>query len=55
MKHAPGPNIVLCNFTNFFKILFSMAACISRVGDIFKVDKKCRPNAKNMRIYYMNL
>ena len=28
---------------------------ISRVGNIFKVDKKRCPNAKNMRIYYMNL
>ena len=28
---------------------------ISRVGNIFKVDKQCRPNAKNMRIYHMNL
>ena len=27
----------------------------SRVGNIFKVDKKRCPNAKNMRIYYMNL
>ena len=31
------------------------ALYISRVGNIFKVNKKGRPNAKNMRIYYMNL
>ena len=34
---------------------FGLPLYISRVGNIFKVDIKARPNAKNMRIYCMNL
>ena len=32
MKHAPGPNIVLCNFTNFFKnIIFDGRVHITKI------------------------
>ena len=41
-------------FEDFWKMYY-YSMYFSRVGNIFKVDKKRCPNAKNMRIYYMNL